>query len=515
MLFHSVEFLLVFLPVLVASTGLVRVLFGRSAALTWLLLSSLVFYAVWEPAHLLILLGAIGFNYYVGSRLTHLDAGPARVAALALGVGANLGLIGYYKYAEFIRLIVRGEWSAVVEGGGAALPLGISFFTFQQIAYLVGCFATRENESSGRDYALFIGFFPQLVAGPIVRHDELLPQFKAPGVLRVTKERFSVFLSLAACGLFKKLVLADSLSPHYETIRFAMEDGRTLTLIEAWLGMLCAAFYIYFDYSAYADFAAGTAFLFGIAMPVNFLSPYKALTVGEFWRRWNVTLMRFLRDHVYIPLGGNRRGVARKYVNVFVLMVLCGIWHGAGMNFIYWGVLVSIILCAESACGGALSAASRNLLWGWIHRFLARTYVAIAYVVPLVFFMTPELDLSLDLLSSMLGQNGVAVPGHWIPVEFHPWLDSVGIDAVRLRSYGGFPQLGLLIVAGIVIYTLPSTPEIFRRTGAFLAHPLLQPLRYEALNWRPSHAWGLGIGALLAAAVFVRSPATPYFYFQF
>ena len=332
MLFNSFEFIFAFLPVVV----LLVWAFGRfasfQAVVAVLVAASLFFYGWWNPVYLLIIVLSMVINYQLGKRLSKRKEKPL----LYVGVLLNLFSLGYFKYTDFVLDNVNLLLESPIPLPNVVLPLAISFFTFQQVAYLVDSFRGETVEKHPLDYALFVTFFPQLIAGPIVHHKEMLPQF-AKGHASITAKNMGIGLSIFAMGLFKKAVIADGIAGYANIAFVTVDTGGTLDFFAAWAGALAYTFQLYFDFSGYSDMAIGLARMFGIVLPLNFYSPYKAVNISEFWRRWHMTLSRFLRDYLYIALGGNRNGNLNRYRNLFLTMVLGGIWHGAGWNFLIWG----------------------------------------------------------------------------------------------------------------------------------------------------------------------------------
>ncbi|CAA6819833.1 MAG: Probable poly(beta-D-mannuronate) O-acetylase (EC [uncultured Sulfurovum sp.] len=298
----------------------------------FLVLASLFFYAWWNVAYLPLLLGSMLFNYTVGRELVKRTS----KVLLGVGVGVNIALLGYFKYMDFFII----NYNRLVENDlpllHLALPLAISFYTFQQIAYLVDSYRGETKEYDFLNYAVFVSFFPQLIAGPIVHHKEMMPQFAKLKNKVANYHNIALGLFIFSMGLFKKVVIADTFAV-WATKGF--DVATTLNMLEAWFTSLSYTFQLYFDFSGYADMAIGLALLFNIKIPINFYSPYKATSIQDFWRRWHMTLSRFLKDYIYIPLGGNRKGEMRTYTNLFATFVLGGIWHGAGWTFVFWGVL--------------------------------------------------------------------------------------------------------------------------------------------------------------------------------
>ncbi|MFQ5488405.1 MAG: MBOAT family O-acyltransferase, partial [Gammaproteobacteria bacterium] len=338
MLFHSYGFIFLFLPL----TLLGFFLLGRYGllrwALAWLVLASLTFYGWWNVEYLFLLLASIVVNYLLGRALapSQRTTASARVL-LAIGIGLNLALLAYFKYAAFIVGNFNQLLGSDYRVHEIVLPLAISFFTFQQIAYLVDAYYGRAQEYSFLNYSLFVSFFPQLIAGPIVHHREMMPQFEGRRIFRFSYEDMDVGLLIFCIGLFKKVLLADGMAQFSEPVFAAAAGGLELSFFEAWGGALAYTLQIYFDFSAYSDMAIGLAWMFGIRLPLNFASPYKAINIIEFWRRWHMTLSRFLRDYLYIPLGGNRKGRERRHLNIMATMLLGGLWHGAAWTFVVWG----------------------------------------------------------------------------------------------------------------------------------------------------------------------------------
>jgi len=345
-LFHSATFLFAFLPLTLAGFFALGRFAPRRAAIAWLVAASFVFYAWFVPAYALLLGGSIAFNYAVGRRL---GGAQGSRTWLAFGVGANLALLAYYKYANFFLDTLAALGAREASALEILLPIGISFFTFQNVAYLVDAHRGRARAYDLVEYALFISFFPQLIAGPIVHHEELIPQLRRADVLRLHAARLLTGAAVFVIGLFKKVVVADELATFADPVfaAAASPDGAAIGGLAAWQATLAFTLQIYFDFSGYTDMALGLGRMFGVALPENFVSPYKATSIIDFWRRWHTTLSRFLRDYVYIALGGNRRGRARRYANLMATMLLGGLWHGASWTFVAWGGLHGAYLVAN------------------------------------------------------------------------------------------------------------------------------------------------------------------------
>lgn len=336
MLFNSIEFLLFFLPVVfLLYFGLHKIKLHK-LALFVLLVSSLFFYGFWNPIYLILILVSMVFNFLIGTMINRSESSRSRKGFLILGILANVLLLGYFKYYDFFMANVNWLFDTNIPLKHLLLPLAISFFTFQQIAYVVDSYRGETKKYSFITYALFVAFFPQLIAGPIVHHHELIPQFNDKSKYRIHLNHVVQGIFIFAIGLAKKVGVADTFAV-WANEGFA--NVETLTFVEAWITSFSYTMQLYFDFSGYCDMALGLALLFNIKLPVNFFSPYKARNIQDFWKRWHMTLSRFLTHYLYFPLGGNRKGEIRTYINIFIIFAVSGLWHGAGWTFIIWGTL--------------------------------------------------------------------------------------------------------------------------------------------------------------------------------
>ena len=528
MLFNSYAFLFLFLPITLAAFFLVA-RHGRELAIGLLVLASLFFYGWWNPVYLLLILVSMLVNFGLGELLSRASRRTDKMFSklwLWLGVAFNLGLLGYFKYAGFLVGSLNIVAGTNFDLGTIVLPLAISFFTFQQIAYLVDAYRGITQEYSFTHYALFVTFFPQLIAGPIVHHSEMLPQFMRDETLRPRLENIAVGLSIFAIGLFKKTVLADGVS-HYATPAFdAAAHGETLTLFEAWGGALAYTFQLYFDFSGYSDMAIGGARLFGIRLPLNFHSPYKATSIIEFWRRWHMTLSRFLRDYLYISLGGNRGGPALRYRNLMVTMLLGGLWHGAGWTFVVWGGLHGLYLVINHGWHWLRRRLwSRALLAPGLSRLVSWALTFLAVIVGWVFFRAANFDAALEMLRGMAGFNGVAIPNG---VAVHlgwvwEWLSRLGLGTYLgggTNFVATWLWLALLLPAVLLV---PNTQQLLARgepalqpySGADAHELVLFPRLPATLAWRPGLPWAVILGIAAAFGVLAMSSVSEFLYFQF
>lgn len=486
MLFNSFAFVLAFLP-----GGLVLIhLAGRYGpprlALSVLAALSLLFYAWWRPAYLPLLVGSILFNYIMGRLLARR---PGMKALLALGVAVNLLLLAYFKYAGFFSAMASplGAWR--IES--VVLPLAISFFTFQQIAFLVDVYRGGTREPDFLRYAVFVSFFPQLIAGPIVHHREMLPQLVGDKLRGLRSQDLAIGATIFILGLAKKVLLADRLASISDRTFDAAAVGSAIPFWDAWGGALAFALQIYFDFSGYSDMAIGLAAMIGIRLPLNFNSPYKSGSIVEFWQRWHMTLSRFLRDYLYIPLGGNRRGAPRRVVNLMTTMLLGGLWHGAGMTFVAWGGMHGMFLVINHwwrSSGGE----GRRLPGPHTGKALTLFAVVVAWVL----FRAENFEAAMSVFGGMVGANGFGTQATLLDM--------------RMLLFVG--------VVGIAVLILPDIHDVMGRYSPALDIRDWARTKIPAwLGWRPSAKWAVvsgGIAVVSFAAMLVRVQQE-FIYFQF
>lgn len=398
MLFNSIEFIFFFLPITFAIYFLLNKLENISIAKGFLVASSLFFYSWWNVKYLPIIIVSMVINFYIGGALRKESSflrfkGLSKKTLLVFGITCNLVLLGFFKYSDFfienINYIFNSEFDLL----HLALPLAISFFTFQQISFLVDSYKKETEEYDFVNYSVFVTFFPQLIAGPIVHHKEMIPQFLDRTNGKINFENITRGLYIFSIGLFKKVMIADFFA-EYAVQGF--DAAYSLSVFEAWATSLSYTFQLYFDFSGYSDMAIGLALMFNIVLPINFNSPYKALNIQDFWRRWHITLSRFLRDYVYIPLGGNRNGNFKTYNNLIATFVIGGLWHGAGWTFIAWGFLHGVAIAIHRFWKKLGFAIWKPLAW-----FLTFNFVNIAWV----FFRAENWDDVEKVLKSMFGMD--------------------------------------------------------------------------------------------------------------
>jgi len=342
MLFNSYEFIFLYFPIVLSGFFFIGKYSYRFAAL-WLAAASLFFYGWWNPKFVTLLLGSIIFNFAAGYLIAHKKFAAKQKIIFVISIAINLILLGVFKYTNFFIATANTlgvHWSSL----DIILPLGISFFTFTQIAYLVDVYKGIAREYNFIHYMLFVTWFPHLIAGPVLHHKQMMPQFASPSIYKPNNESIAVGLTLFSLGLFKKVVLADQFALFANPVFNGAGQGESPMIEKAWFGVLAYTLQLYFDFSGYSDMAIGLSRIFNVKLPLNFNSPYKAANIIDFWRRWHMTLSKFLRDYLYVPLGGNRKGPARRHLNLMVTMLLGGLWHGAGWTFVLWGGLHGLYL---------------------------------------------------------------------------------------------------------------------------------------------------------------------------
>ena len=427
MLFNSYEFIFAFLPITFFIYFYLNHKRLTIASKGFLVFSSLFFYSWWNIAYLPLILISMLFNYLIGNSLNkeivENKKSFSKKSILIFGIVCNIALLAYFKYADFFIENFNFAIGTNVNLLHLVLPLAISFFTFQQVAYLVDSYRGETKEYDFLNYALFVTFFPQLIAGPIVHHKEMMPQFDNKRNMVKNYRNIALGLFIFSIGLFKKVVIADTFAV-WATQGF--DIAVTLNLFEAWATSLSYTFQLYFDFSGYTDMAIGISLLFNIKLPINFNSPYKATNIQDFWRRWHITLSRFLRDYIYIPLGGNKKGSFRTYSNLLSTFVIGGFWHGAGWTFLFWGFLHGIAL--------AIHRLWSNLgfkMWTWLAWLITFNFVNIAWI----FFRAKEWDDAVKVLEGMFGINGVVLSDKYsekldflisFNISFGSWLSNIG-----------------------------------------------------------------------------------------
>jgi alginate O-acetyltransferase complex protein AlgI len=480
-LFNSLEFLLIFLPATLFAYYPVRRWLGHEAALALLTLASLVFYGWWNVWYIPLLLGSVTVNHVLGKVIMTRGSKPW----LTIGVIFNLGLIGVFKYADFFISNVNAVTPLDLPAANLILPLAISFFTFQQISFLVDAARGDTKPGSFLHHALFVTFFPQLIAGPIVRHEQIADQYNDSKRKDNLSENLGIGLSIFAIGLAKKVLLADSIEPFAASGFELAARGEELGLIASWVSALAYSLQIFFDFSGYSDMAIGLARMFGYHLPPNFNAPYRATSVVDFWHRWHITLSNFLRDYLYIPLGGNRLGEHRRWINLFIVMLLGGLWHGAAWTYVAWGGLHGLGL----AWGHWLNKVRPNGIFGgqrWIAVVLTFAFVTIAWV----FFRASSFDAAWGMLAGMSGMNGLGA----------------GVDD---------DPIYWIILGMLIIRFLPDTISIF--SNVLDKHSLIgmSGMLQKGWRWEPKVRTAVIVATILFIAIINSWTIAEFIYYQF
>jgi len=500
MLFNSDIFLFVFLPLTLLTFYMLGSLGKIRLAIATLVLASLTYYAWWNPAYLPLILGSTLTNYIMGVAIQRrLLQGTRAKPILITGIAFNLLLLGYFKYANFFVDSLNAGSGANIELAPIILPLAISFFTFQQIAYLVDVYQGKVQEVDLLRYGLFVTFFPQLIAGPIVHHKEMMPQFAGQSIGRFKLANLVAGGMIFFIGLFKKVVLADNVAPLATQLFNAAAAGQTIDFAHAWIGVLAYTLQIYFDFSGYSDMAIGIAHMFGIALPLNFNSPYKATGIIDFWRRWHMTLSRFLRDYLYIPLGGNRLGPGRRYANMMVVMLLGGLWHGAGWNFVIWGGLHGLYLGINHGWRTWRGTPASHAL---LARACCRALTFLAVMFAWVFFRAENLDAALSVLASLTGLAGNA------PASLSGFLGQIDKPAAVLVA-------ALLSIALFAPNTQQFMGEFMNVDGAPKYRAESEKPLARWLRWRLGPAYAIGLALLTAITIMSLWQPSEFIYYQF
>lgn len=543
MLFNSFEFLLVFLPITVLLFYLVGST-SRSLAIRWLIVASLLFYGAWRPVNVLIIAPSIAINFVLASVLLRLrkEKGPNRMSKVVLVVGIlfNVVFLGIFKYDDFIAGSINDAFGTSLILQHLILPLGISFITFQKIAFLVDVQAGRVRSFTFQEYCTFVLFFPQLIAGPIVHYREMMPQFHAVKC-RFDRKNFAVGLTLLLFGLFKKVVLADSIAQYVTPIyERSASGGGGDSLLLAWMAAIGFTLQIYFDFSGYSDMALGLARFFGITLPQNFYSPLRASSIIDFWLRWHITLTRFLTGYIYNPLllwltrrraakglpgFRGREATAGAFLSLLMFptvttMFVSGLWHGAGYGYVIWGVLHGFYITVNHWW-----RMMAHQLWSNRSRYdrfmkpVGLVLTLITVTATMIFFRASTITSAIDLERGLIGLNGVALPQDL---------------ANHLTAFGGiFHNIGVLpepwhalflakaavwiFIPGFIALACPNTLQIMRRYEPALGVNAQENGSWieRILQWDASLPWAVAISSLAVIAIQFMGGPTEFLYWQF
>jgi D-alanyl-lipoteichoic acid acyltransferase DltB (MBOAT superfamily) len=484
----------------------------KRLAILWLVITSLFYYSLWNPAYLWLISASIVFNFGIGIILSkQLSRSKfSKKIILASGITINLSFLGYFKYTNFFLENINSLLGQATHFETTILPLAISFFTFQQIAYLVDTYEGKVHEYSFLHYCLFITFFPKLISGPIAHHKEMMPQFELDSTYKLSSENIAVGMTIFLIGLFKKVVLADGVSVYSSPVFEAAEHGVLLTFIEAWGCALAYTFQIYFDFSGYSDMAIGLGRMFGIRIPLNFHSPYKSLNIIEFWRRWHITLSRFLRDYLYIPLGGNRRGTYRRYLNLMTVMILGGLWHGAGWTFVAWGTLHGLYLVINNSWRSVRRSlgydTDRSTWWG---RRLSQAVTFTSVVFAWVLFRAESFKGAQTIFNGMLGSNGFVIPETYLGdfnqiYAIRSLFISIGWEFRNIIFFHGMAEAFSLLLLFLISIGGPNTEQIMLRyhSACEFYRVQVKAWRWNFVRWRPNIMWFVFILSITVFSIY-------------
>ena len=498
MLFTSGEFLFLYLPITLLVFFATARFVGKGAAAAWLAIASLVFYGYWRVEHTLLLVASIAFNYGMGEWILRARQDRPRSAKslLVVSLAANLAALAYFKYADFFLRTASDLSGHDIPLLGVVLPLGISFFTFTQIAYLVDVFRGKVIERNPVHYALFVTYFPHLIAGPVLHHAEMMPQFRLDSIYSPRLRSFTIGLAFLLMGLVKKVLVADSVAPIANMV-FGHDPEMALAASAAWLGVIAYTLQIYFDFSGYSDMAVGLSLLMGVRLPYNFNSPYQAWNITEFWRRWHMTLSRFLRDYLYVPLGGNRQGRARRYVNLMLTMLLGGLWHGASWTFVIWGGLHGAYLVVNHFwlwLRERLGLKAATGVRGWAGRAAGVALTMLAVMVGWVYFRASDLASANNIVASMFG------------------LQESGVGIESLAGYAG-GILPWIVAFSFIALFLPNSQRLI--DGRFSGWLDRRATRTHCDEWLAFLVGALCVGVVLMAIAAASRSVTEFIYFNF
>ena len=485
MLFNSYEFIFVFLPItFIVYYLLPRFGGGVKAGVVWLSFMSLCFYGYWDVRYVPLLLCSILWNFWVGRFIEHMS--EHRKKLLMLGITGNLLLLGYYKYMAFFIENINAICGFSYDIPNIILPLGISFFTFTQTAYLVDAYRGETKGYSLLTYVAFVTIFPHLIAGPIINHLEMIPQFLRKERLKINYKNLALGITIFTMGLFKKVAIADNIAPWANEV-FSHADN--LTMLEAWIGALSYTFQLYFDFSGYSEMAIGLGLMFNLHFPINFNSPYQSSSIIDFWRRWHMTLGLWVKNYLYIPMGGNRHGQFKKMRNLLVSMLIIGFWHGAGWTFIIWGGLHGVFLVI-------------NHIWLRFERalpkFPARVITFICVMCLWVFFRAKSVNDALYILNRMVDVSYLSLPDTGTIESKFGWLANYGVQFMPWAS-SGLPIKKCLVLLPIIYIVLYFTPNVMNVLKS-----------HELKVW-----YSIPLALLLYICICLVSNNSPFLYFQF
>lgn len=492
MLFNSYEFIFLYLPVTVVLFYVVAHMWGNRFAIIFLTFGSLFFYGWWDFRYVPLLVASIIFNYVIGGCIERQNNVRCKKMILGAGIVCDLGILGYFKYAAFIITTINDMLGIGLFVPQITLPLGISFFTFTQMAYLIDVYRGIAHNHSVSSYSLFVTVFPHLIAGPIINYREMMPQFLKKEQFVVDWNKFALGITLFSIGLFKKVVIADNLALWVNAV---FPRAGYVTFFEAWIGALSYTFQLYFDFSGYSEMAIALGLMLGFTLPKNFNSPYQANSMIDFWHRWHMTLGAWVRDYLYIPMGGSKCGEIAKLRNLFVSMLLIGLWHGAGWNFVLWGGIHGALLMINHAWRKFSGKHNINL-----PIFICRIMTFVCVMSLWVLFRAGTFSEGLSILYSMINLNNIALPAGGRVESYFGFLENLGIRFIDWPS--GKWDIGFIKPA----VTLPVLFAVLMT----LKNPIVLLEDFQP-NWK----WIVAVSVLFVYTMFSLSDYSEFLYFQF
>jgi len=518
MLFNSYLFIFLFLPIVLT---VFYTLNNKELSICWLVGASFFFYSWWNYNYLILFILSLIFNYYSSIILINNKKKHNRIYSkliLCIGIFVNLSILGYYKYFNFFIFNINNIFNIEFQEQSILLPLAISFYTFQQIAFLIDTYKSETCRYSLMKYCLFVSFFPQLIAGPIVRQNETINQFQNHAFNRFNYTNISIGLTIFTIGLFKKVVIADGIAPFASFVFDAASNGETIYFIESWCGALSYTFQLYFDFSGYSDMAIGLGRMLNIKLPLNFFSPYRCISIIDFWKQWHITLSFFLRDYLYIPLGGNRKGHVSKCINIITTMLLGGLWHGAGWTFVIWGALHGLYLAINHSWRLiSIKLKPRKIKYTLLSNCFYFLLTFVAVTIGWVFFRSDNLFTAQRILFGMIGLNGVNLPQGYLAIMGYlgGLLSSLGVsfNSTLLPSY--LDSFCWISVLSIISWSFPNTYEFMMDYTPCLNNLNSRKKYLIPLKWRPSISWSIIISLMFTASLLYMSKASEFLYFNF
>jgi len=506
MLFHETIFIFLFLPIVVPIYLLLKKYDFIQSSIILLSLASIFFYSYWEIKYVPLLIISIIYNFVIGNHLIQNKQKSNLI--LYIGILTNLLLLVFYKYSPMIISNYNFISEKNISFEYPELPLGISFFTFLQIAYIVDCSKGKVCDTSFSSYFLFVSFFPHLIAGPLVHHKDLIPQFT--NKLNKVVENLSVGTLIFGIGLFKKLILSEQVADWSDEMFGSVENGIMPSMIFAWIGAVSFALLIYFDFSAYSDMAIGLSKMIGIKLPENFNSPYKSTNIIDFWKRWHITLSSFLKKYLYFPLGGNRKGIYRKYQNILIVMILAGLWHGADWTFVLWGGMHGFLILINHYW--------REIKLFEMNKFFSLWITFLTVTLAWVPFRASSIEGTLNIYKGMFGGFGLVIPQHYqnfFSEKFNNLLIDFGVQFSAVHGFGGKTQILTLLFLLFFVMKFPNTQQIFQSF-----EPTLNS-RSEKIHsiflWKPSflNTMILGFTGTYLLLLVIQGKSGEFIYFQF